>query len=193
MQNKPLNTRTLSPHPQPGLWVEGVLSFPQGWGKALSDSGSVAWVSSKRGAVIGPLRQGPCGDRHPLIFWPRFFPNHVSPQAARDVVLSRAPEQEEDREGSLQNASAIYDLLSITLGRRGQYVMLSEVWLASPSPRVRWRKKKLDGATVGLPALSLTCFRQGGQHSPWETRLRTVPSPVLGELARQGVFFCLFY
>lgn len=27
---------------------------------------------------------------------------------------------------SLQNASAIYDLLSITLGRRGQYVMLSE-------------------------------------------------------------------
>ncbi|XP_073069607.1 tetratricopeptide repeat protein 7A isoform X2 [Manis javanica] len=46
--------------------------------------------------------------------------------AARDVVLSRAPEQEEDREGSLQNASAIYDLLSITLGRRGQYVMLSE-------------------------------------------------------------------
>ncbi|KAI5125249.1 tetratricopeptide repeat protein 7A isoform X1 [Manis pentadactyla] len=46
--------------------------------------------------------------------------------AARDVVLSRAPEQEEDREGSLRNASAIYDLLSITLGRRGQYVMLSE-------------------------------------------------------------------
>uniref|UniRef100_A0A8I5ZZB8 Tetratricopeptide repeat domain 7A n=1 Tax=Rattus norvegicus TaxID=10116 RepID=A0A8I5ZZB8_RAT len=46
--------------------------------------------------------------------------------ATRDVVLSRAPEQEEDRKVSLQNASAIYDLLSITLGRRGQYVMLSE-------------------------------------------------------------------
>ncbi|KAK2507977.1 hypothetical protein MC885_006068, partial [Smutsia gigantea] len=46
--------------------------------------------------------------------------------ATRDVVLSRAPEQEEDREVSLRNASAIYDLLSITLGRRGQYVMLSE-------------------------------------------------------------------
>ncbi|KAM6221178.1 tetratricopeptide repeat protein 7A [Rhynchocyon petersi] len=46
--------------------------------------------------------------------------------ATRDVVLSRAPEQKEDRTVSLQNAAAIYDLLSITLGRRGQYVMLSE-------------------------------------------------------------------
>lgn len=43
------------------------------------------------------------------------------------MVLSRAPEQAEDRKVSLQNASAIYDLLSITLGRRGQYAMLSEV------------------------------------------------------------------
>nr|XP_058934284.1 tetratricopeptide repeat protein 7A isoform X3 [Kogia breviceps] len=46
--------------------------------------------------------------------------------ATRDVVLSRAPEQEEDRTVSLQNAAAIYDLLSVALGRRGQYVMLSE-------------------------------------------------------------------
>lgn len=57
-------------------------------------------------------------------------PSH--PQATRDVVLSRAPEQEEDRKVSLRNASAIYDLLSITLGRRGQYVMLSEVGPAAP-------------------------------------------------------------
>lgn len=33
---------------------------------------------------------------------------------------------------SLRNAAAIYDLLSITLGRRGQYVMLSEVWWPTP-------------------------------------------------------------
>ncbi|XP_037017075.2 tetratricopeptide repeat protein 7A isoform X1 [Artibeus jamaicensis] len=46
--------------------------------------------------------------------------------ATRDVVLSRVPEQEQDRAVSLRNAAAIYDLLSITLGRRGQYVMLSE-------------------------------------------------------------------
>uniref|UniRef100_A0A2K6U284 Tetratricopeptide repeat domain 7A n=1 Tax=Saimiri boliviensis boliviensis TaxID=39432 RepID=A0A2K6U284_SAIBB len=53
--------------------------------------------------------------------------------ATRDVVLSRVPEQEEERTVSLQNAAAIYDLLSITLGRRGQYIMLSEVW-----PAMHW-------------------------------------------------------
>uniref|UniRef100_A0A7M4FB57 Tetratricopeptide repeat domain 7A n=1 Tax=Crocodylus porosus TaxID=8502 RepID=A0A7M4FB57_CROPO len=46
--------------------------------------------------------------------------------ANRDAVISRAPDQKDDRAVSLQDASAVYDLLSITLGRRGQYVMLSE-------------------------------------------------------------------
>ncbi|NWU90270.1 TTC7A protein, partial [Upupa epops] len=46
--------------------------------------------------------------------------------ANRDAVISRAPEQQDDRALSLRDASAVYDLLSITLGRRGQYVMLSE-------------------------------------------------------------------
>uniref|UniRef100_A0A8C5T254 Tetratricopeptide repeat protein 7A n=2 Tax=Malurus cyaneus samueli TaxID=2593467 RepID=A0A8C5T254_9PASS len=46
--------------------------------------------------------------------------------ANRDAVISRAPDQQDDRAVSLQDASAVYDLLSITLGRRGQYVMLSE-------------------------------------------------------------------
>ncbi|XP_020652543.2 tetratricopeptide repeat protein 7A isoform X1 [Pogona vitticeps] len=46
--------------------------------------------------------------------------------ASQDAVISRAPEQKDDRAISLRDASAVYDLLSITLGRRGQYVMLSE-------------------------------------------------------------------
>ncbi|XP_041420219.1 tetratricopeptide repeat protein 7A isoform X2 [Xenopus laevis] len=46
--------------------------------------------------------------------------------ASRDAVISRAPEQKEDRTMSLQNASAVYDLLTITMARRGQYSMLSE-------------------------------------------------------------------
>ncbi|XP_028580685.2 tetratricopeptide repeat protein 7A [Podarcis muralis] len=46
--------------------------------------------------------------------------------ANQDAVISRAPEQKDDRAISLQDASAVYDLLTITLGRRGQYVMLSE-------------------------------------------------------------------
>ncbi|XP_074000317.1 tetratricopeptide repeat protein 7A isoform X2 [Numenius arquata] len=46
--------------------------------------------------------------------------------ANRDAVISRAPDQQDDRAVSFRDASAVYDLLSITLGRRGQYVMLSE-------------------------------------------------------------------
>ncbi|XP_066451630.1 tetratricopeptide repeat protein 7A isoform X2 [Eleutherodactylus coqui] len=46
--------------------------------------------------------------------------------ANRDAVISRAPDQKEDRAVSLQNASAVYDFLIITMARRGQYAMLSE-------------------------------------------------------------------
>lgn len=48
-------------------------------------------------------------------------------QANRDAVLSRIPEHRSDRLISLQSASVVYDLLTIALGRRGQYEMLSEV------------------------------------------------------------------
>lgn len=48
-------------------------------------------------------------------------------QANRDAVLSRIPEHNNDRIISLQSASVVYDLLTIALGRRGQYEMLSEV------------------------------------------------------------------
>ncbi|XP_060685448.1 tetratricopeptide repeat protein 7B isoform X2 [Hemiscyllium ocellatum] len=46
--------------------------------------------------------------------------------ANRDAVLSRIPEHNNDRIISLQSASIVYDLLTIALGRRGQYEMLSE-------------------------------------------------------------------
>ncbi|XP_052001955.1 tetratricopeptide repeat protein 7B-like isoform X3 [Xyrauchen texanus] len=46
--------------------------------------------------------------------------------ANRDAVLSRIPEHNNDRMISLQSASLVYDLLTIALGRRGQYEMLSE-------------------------------------------------------------------
>uniref|UniRef100_A0A8C2PP79 Tetratricopeptide repeat domain 7B n=1 Tax=Cyprinus carpio TaxID=7962 RepID=A0A8C2PP79_CYPCA len=47
-------------------------------------------------------------------------------RANRDAVLSRIPEHNNDRIISLQSASLVYDLLTIALGRRGQYEMLSE-------------------------------------------------------------------
>lgn len=46
-------------------------------------------------------------------------------------MLSRIPEHKSDRLISLQSASVVYDLLTIALGRRGQYEMLSEVQLPS--------------------------------------------------------------
>ncbi|XP_028352119.1 tetratricopeptide repeat protein 7B isoform X3 [Physeter macrocephalus] len=46
--------------------------------------------------------------------------------ANRDAVLSRIPEHKSDRLISLQSASVVYDLLTVALGRRGQYEMLSE-------------------------------------------------------------------
>lgn len=54
-------------------------------------------------------------------------------KANRDAVLSRIPEHNNDRIISLQSASVVYDLLTIALGRRGQYEMLSEVWGLSNS------------------------------------------------------------
>lgn len=75
-------------------------------------------------------------------------------------MLSRAPEQKEDRAVSLQNAAAIYDLLSITLGRRGQYVMLSEVQLAHPTQESGGTRRNSDGATHCLPPPSPPCLHQ---------------------------------
>uniref|UniRef100_A0A8C2IAL3 Tetratricopeptide repeat domain 7A n=1 Tax=Cyprinus carpio TaxID=7962 RepID=A0A8C2IAL3_CYPCA len=46
--------------------------------------------------------------------------------ASGEAVISRTPEHQEVREISMQEASSVYDLLSIAMARRGQYAMLSE-------------------------------------------------------------------
>ncbi|XP_077092476.1 tetratricopeptide repeat protein 7A isoform X1 [Siphateles boraxobius] len=46
--------------------------------------------------------------------------------ASGEAVISRNPEHREARESSMQDASSVYDLLSIGMARRGQYSMLSE-------------------------------------------------------------------
>ncbi|XP_078144818.1 tetratricopeptide repeat protein 7A isoform X1 [Centroberyx gerrardi] len=50
----------------------------------------------------------------------------LSVQASGEAVISRAPDQAEARQASLQDATSVYDLLSIGMARRGQYAMLSE-------------------------------------------------------------------
>ncbi|KAK3573989.1 hypothetical protein QTP86_034372 [Hemibagrus guttatus] len=49
--------------------------------------------------------------------------------ASGEAVISRTPEHKEAREASIQDASSVYDLLSIGMARRGQYAMLSEAVL----------------------------------------------------------------
>ncbi|XP_035279869.1 tetratricopeptide repeat protein 7B isoform X1 [Anguilla rostrata] len=91
-----------------------------------------------------PLRQGSYTKDYSLSRRPRVYSgeNLFCPQenteealllllisesmANRDAVLSRIPEHNNDRIISLQSASVVYDLLTIALGRRGQYEMLSE-------------------------------------------------------------------
>ncbi|KAK9541941.1 hypothetical protein VZT92_001952 [Zoarces viviparus] len=46
--------------------------------------------------------------------------------ASGEAVISRVPEQAEARKASLQDATSVYDLLTIGMARRGQYGMLSE-------------------------------------------------------------------
>lgn len=70
----------------------------------------------------------------------------VRAQANRDAVLSRIPEHNNDRIISLQSASVVYDLLTIALGRRGQYEMLSEV--SNPSVGCRPAGTELDTTVV---------------------------------------------
>ncbi|XP_041034692.1 tetratricopeptide repeat protein 7A-like isoform X3 [Carcharodon carcharias] len=85
------------------------------------------------GPFLTTLTTGPQLYQGDNLFCPRDIVEEVlllllisESMANRDGVISRAPDQREDRSISFQNASALYDLLSITMGRRGQYEMLSE-------------------------------------------------------------------
>ncbi|KAG7245301.1 hypothetical protein INR49_009597, partial [Caranx melampygus] len=46
--------------------------------------------------------------------------------ASGEAVISRLPDQAEARQASLQDATSVYNLLTIGMARRGQYAMLSE-------------------------------------------------------------------
>uniref|UniRef100_A0A8C7GIF7 Tetratricopeptide repeat protein 7B n=2 Tax=Oncorhynchus TaxID=8016 RepID=A0A8C7GIF7_ONCKI len=74
--------------------------------------------------------------------------------ANRDAVLSRIPEHNSDRIISLQSASVVYDLLTIALGRRGQYEMLSESARAVKVLKECIRLKP-DDPTIPLLAVKL--------------------------------------
>ncbi|KAJ6666979.1 hypothetical protein lerEdw1_018981 [Lerista edwardsae] len=91
--------------------------------------------------------------------------------ANQDAVISRAPDQKDDRAVSLRDASAVYDLLSITLGRRGQYVMLSEcleraMKLAFGEFHL-WYQLALSMAACGKVRLKAQTNKQTNKTSPF--------------------------
>ncbi|XP_042332162.1 tetratricopeptide repeat protein 7A isoform X2 [Sceloporus undulatus] len=96
--------------------------------------------------------------------------------ANQDAVISRAPDQKDDRAVSLRDASAVYDLLTITLGRRGQYVMLSEcleraMKLAFGEFHL-WYQLALSMAACGKSAHAVSVLRECAKLRPTDP---TVP------------------
>uniref|UniRef100_UPI00398E70A6 tetratricopeptide repeat protein 7B isoform X4 n=1 Tax=Pristiophorus japonicus TaxID=55135 RepID=UPI00398E70A6 len=78
--------------------------------------------------------------------------------ANRDAVLSRIPEHNNDRVISLQSASIVYDLLTIALGRRGQYEMLSELGEGEQFAKMvtEMNEKPAEFRAKGFLAIGLT-------------------------------------
>lgn len=56
---------------------------------------------------------------------------HLFVQSSGEAVISRLPDQAEARQASLHDATSVYDLLTVGMARRGQYAMLSEVYIQS--------------------------------------------------------------
>ena len=63
-------------------------------------------------------------------------------------MISRTPEHQEAREASIQEASSVYDMLSIGMARRGQYAMLSQVRLVQSSRKPANVVLNIDPTTI---------------------------------------------
>ncbi|XP_043916162.1 tetratricopeptide repeat protein 7A [Protopterus annectens] len=96
--------------------------------------------------------------------------------ANRDAVISRAPDQKDDRAVSLQDATAVYDLLCITLGRRGQYSMLSECLERATKFTFDefhlWYQLALSMVAGGKPAFGVSVLKECARLHPTDP---TVP------------------
>uniref|UniRef100_A0A665TVD4 Tetratricopeptide repeat domain 7A n=1 Tax=Echeneis naucrates TaxID=173247 RepID=A0A665TVD4_ECHNA len=67
-----------------------------------------------------------CPDALPSLSLPPHSSSSSPVQASGEAVISRLPDQTDARQASLQDATSVYDLLTIGMARRGQYAMLSE-------------------------------------------------------------------
>ncbi|XP_061407491.1 tetratricopeptide repeat protein 7B-like isoform X2 [Lethenteron reissneri] len=116
--------------------------------------------------------------------------------ANRDGVLSRTPEHNNDRVLSLQNATVVYDLLTIALGRRGQYDMLAECLERAMKFAFEefhlWYQFALSLAAAGKSARAVKVLKECMKLSPEEPSIPLMAAKLcMGPLhwLEEGEFF----
>ncbi|XP_059215234.1 tetratricopeptide repeat protein 7A [Centropristis striata] len=107
--------------------------------------------------------------------------------ASGDAVISRLPDQAEARQASLQDATSVYDLLTIGMARRGQYGMLSEclerAMKFSFNEFHLWHQLGLSLMAAGKGVGAVSVFKECARMRPEDPSLPLLAAKVcIGEL-----------
>nr|XP_019947666.1 PREDICTED: tetratricopeptide repeat protein 7A [Paralichthys olivaceus] len=109
--------------------------------------------------------------------------------ASGEAVISRLPDQAEARQASLQDATSVYDLLSIGMARRGQYAMLSEclerAMKFSFNEFHLWHQLGLSLMAAGKGVGAVSVFKECARMRPEDPSLPLLAAKVcIGQLHR---------
>ncbi|XP_034754431.1 tetratricopeptide repeat protein 7A [Etheostoma cragini] len=107
--------------------------------------------------------------------------------ASGEAVISRLPDQAEARQASLQDATSVYDLLTIGMARRGQYGMLSEclerAMKFSFNEFHLWHQLGLSLMAAGKGIGAVSVFKECASMKPEDTSLPLLAAKVcIGQL-----------
>ncbi|XP_047198276.1 tetratricopeptide repeat protein 7A isoform X2 [Hippoglossus stenolepis] len=110
-------------------------------------------------------------------------------QASGEAVISRLPDQAEARQASLQDATSVYDLLTIGMARRGQYAMLSEclerAMKFSFNEFHLWHQLGLSLMAAGKGVGAVSVFKECARMRPEDPSLPLLAAKVcIGQLHR---------
>ncbi|KAM7408180.1 hypothetical protein PAMA_002054 [Pampus argenteus] len=102
--------------------------------------------------------------------------------ASGEAVVSRLPDQSEARQASLQDATSVYDLLTIGMARRGQYAMLSEclerAMKFSFSEFHLWHQLGLSLMAAGKDVGAVSVFKECARMRPEDPSLPLLAAKV---------------
>ncbi|XP_034464584.1 tetratricopeptide repeat protein 7A isoform X1 [Hippoglossus hippoglossus] len=109
--------------------------------------------------------------------------------ASGEAVISRLPDQAEARQASLQDATSVYDLLTIGMARRGQYAMLSEclerAMKFSFNEFHLWHQLGLSLMAAGKGVGAVSVFKECARMRPEDPSLPLLAAKVcIGQLHR---------